>query len=298
VTPDPDRAARPEPSLVADAAALEELVDELRAEAVVALDTESNSFHAYRERICLLQISTPRRDVVVDPFAVDVRPLGPVLSSRAEIVLHGADYDVRCLKREFGWRLANLFDTMAAARRLGRTQLGLAALVESQFGVRLSKDFQRSDWGQRPLSQAQLRYAALDTRFLLPIHQALSRELAARGLAAEVREEFARIAAVEPRPKAFDPEGWRKMRGSRELDLAGKRILRALWISREERASALDRPPFKVLPEQAMLEIARRKPTSVDALQGIPGLTPTVLRRMGEGLPAALRAAAVDREGR
>lgn len=286
--------ARAEPRLVSDPAALEELAGELRAHPIVALDTESNSFHVYRERICLLQISTPERDVVVDPFAVDVRGLGPVLASRTEVVLHGADYDVRCLKREFEWALPNLFDTMAAARRLGRAQLGLSALVEAQFGVRLAKDFQRSDWGRRPLSPAQLRYAALDTRFLLPIHAALSRELADRDLLDEVRQEFARIAAVEPRPKSFDPEGWRKLRGARELDVAGKRVLRALWIAREERASALDRPPFKVLPEQSMLEIARRKPLSVDGLASVSGLTQTVLRRMGNALAAALQAAAAD----
>jgi ribonuclease D len=287
-----DAGAPREPELVSDAASLAELADTLRGEAIVALDTESNSFHVYRERICLLQISMRGRDVVVDPFAVDVRPLGPVLASRGELVLHGADYDVRCLKREFGWSLPNLFDTMAAARRLGRTQLGLAALVEAQFGVRLSKDFQRSDWGRRPLTAEQIRYAALDTRFLLQIHELLSRELKERSLVEEAREEFARIAAVEPRPKVFDREGWRKMRGARELDVTGKRVLRALWIAREERASALDRPPFKVLPEQAMLEIARRAPVSVEQLDGVPGLTATVLRRMGDGIAEALRAAA------
>jgi ribonuclease D len=280
----------PEPALVADPAALAALAEELRAHAVVALDTESNSFHVYRERVCLLQISTPARDVLVDPFAVDVRPLGEVLASRDELVLHGADYDVRCLKREYGWALPNLFDTMAAARRLGRARLGLAALVEAQFGVRLAKDSQRSDWGRRPLSREQLRYAALDTRFLLPLHATLSAELAGRGLAEEARREFARIAAVEPRAKTFDPDGWRKLRGARELDAEGKAILRALWIAREERASALDRPPFKVMPETAMLEVARRRPATAEALGGIPGLTPTVLRRMGDALLAAVGA--------
>jgi ribonuclease D len=280
----------PEPALVADPAALAALAEELRAHPLVALDTESNSFHVYRERVCLLQISTRARDVVVDPFAVDVKPLGPVLASRDELVLHGADYDVRCLKREFGWALPNLFDTMAAARRLGRERLGLAALVEAQFGVRLAKDSQRSDWGRRPLSREQLRYAALDTRFLLPLHAVLSAELAERGLGDEARREFARIAAVEPRAKTFDAEGWRKLRGARDLDADGKATLRALWIAREERASALDRPAFKVMPETAMLEVARRRPANAEALAGIPGLTPTVLRRMGDALLASVRA--------
>jgi ribonuclease D len=277
---------------VADAAALAALADEVAGESIVALDTESNSFHVYRERVCLLQLSTRRGDYVVDPMAVDVRPLGAALASGRELVLHGADYDVRCLKREWGWALPRIFDTMAAARRLGSAQLGLSALVHAHFGVRLSKDHQRSDWGRRPLSGEQLRYAALDTHFLLPLHARLSGELEARGLAGEARREFDRIAAVEPRPKVFDPEGWRRLKVARGLDPAGREVLRALWAAREEKASEVDRPPFKVLGEHPMVEIARRRPRSAEELAAIPGVTPKVLQRMGDAILAALRAAA------
>ncbi len=284
----PTSPPRLEPALVADAAALAELVRALAGEPVIALDTESNSFHVYKERVCLVQISTRRGDYVVDPFAVDVRPLGPVLTGAEALVLHGADYDVRCLKREYGFALPGLFDTMAAARRLGRTGLGLSALVEQHFGVRLAKDFQRSDWGRRPLAAEQVRYAALDTHYLLPLFDLLSGELRQRGLWDPARQEFARIASVEPRPRVFDPEGFRRLKGARDLDPAGRAVLRALWILREERASALDRPPFKVMPEQAMLEAARRRPRSEAELLRIPGVTSVVLRRMGEGLLAAV----------
>jgi ribonuclease D len=257
----------------------------------VALDTESNSFHVYRERVCLLQISTRRSDYVVDPVAVDVRPLGRLLADGRELVMHGADYDVRCLKREFGWALPRVFDTMAAARRLGRAELGLSALVHAQFGVRLAKEHQRSDWGRRPLSGEQIRYASLDTHYLLPLFDQLSGELSRRGLAEEARREFDRIAAVEPRPRVFDPDGWRQLKSARGLDPAGKAVLRALWVAREEVASAADRPPFKVLGEHAMAEIARRRPASAEELARIPGVTPHVLRRMGDAIQAALRQA-------
>lgn len=282
----------PSPTLVASAAALAELVARLRDEPVVAFDTESNSFHVYRERVCLLQVSTRSADFVIDPLAVDPAPLAEVLCDGRETVLHGADYDVRCLRREWGWRLPRLFDTMAAARRLGRTGLGLSALVEHQFGVQLSKAFQRADWGRRPITPDLLTYAALDTHYLLPIHDALSRELAEKGLADEARKEFDRIASVEPREKVFDPEGWRRLKGARELDPPGKGILRALWIAREERARAEDRPPFKVLAEQAMLELARRRPRTDEELARVPGVTPSVLRRLGPALRAAIAAAA------
>jgi ribonuclease D len=279
------------PILVSDAAGVDALASELSREPVVALDTESNSFHVYRERVCLIQVSTRAADWVLDPFAVDPRPLGPVLTAAPAVVLHGADYDVRCLKREYGFALPGLFDTMAAARRLGRPGLGLSALVEGQFGVRLAKDFQRSDWGRRPLTAEQVSYAALDTHFLLALYDVLAGELEARGLTAEARSEFARIGAVEPRPKVFDPEGWRRLKASRELDGPGRAVLRALWIAREERASALDRPPFKVMPETALVETARRRPRTAEELLTIPGITPVVLRRMGDAALEAVRRA-------
>jgi ribonuclease D len=281
----------PPPTLVADAASLAELVARLRDEPAVAFDTESNSFHVYRERVCLLQVSTRTADFIVDPLAVDPAPLGAVLCDGRATVLHGADYDVRCLGREWGWRLPRLFDTMAAARRLGRTGLGLSALVEHQFGVRLSKTFQRADWGRRPLTAEQLTYAALDTHYLLPIHDALAAELASRGLAEEARREFDRIASARPHERVFDPEGWRRLKGARDLDAAGRAILRALWIAREDRARADDRPPFKVLAEQAMVEVARRRPATDDDLSRIPGVTPSVLRRLGPAVRAAIASA-------
>ena len=282
--------AIPPPLLVADPAALARLLEALRPEPVVALDTESNSFHVYRERVCLLQLSTRDQDFVVDPLAVDVRPLGALLCDGRETVLHGADYDVRCLRREYGWRLPGLFDTMIAARRLGRTGLGLSALVEQRFGIKLSKANQRSDWGRRPLSPDQIAYAALDTHFLLPLAEGLRAELDAKGEAAAAAAEFRRIAAVEPRERVFDQEGWRRLKGARELDAPGKAVLRALWIAREAKAAEADRPPFKVLAEQAMVELARRRPEGGEALARVPGLTPQVLRRMGDAIREALPA--------
>jgi ribonuclease D len=275
---------------VADAAAMEELISTLRSERSLAIDTESNSFHAYKERVCLIQLSIPGRDWILDPLAVDVGPLGALLADGRETVLHGADYDVRCLKRDFGWALPNLFDTMVAARKLGVVGLGLSALVEARFGVRLSKAHQRSDWGKRPLSAEQLAYAALDTHFLLALRDALFAELEAKGLGAAVRDEFARIAAARPHERVFDPEGWRRLKGARALDSAGQKVLRALWIAREQRAEALGRPPFKVLGEQPMVEIARRRPDGVEALARIPGVTPSVLRNVGEATLQAVRS--------
>jgi len=277
------------PVHVADPAALQALVEALRPEPVLALDTESNSFHVYKERVCLLQLSTPTADYIVDPIAVDVRPIGEVLCDGRETVLHGADYDVRCLWREYGWRLPRLFDTMVAARRLGRTGLGLSALVEARFGVRMSKAHQRSDWGRRPLTREQLVYASLDTQFLLPIAEEFKAELADKKLVELAEAEFKRIAAAVPRERVFDTEGWRKLKGAGSLDPAGKLVLRSLWLAREARAEQEDRPPFKVLGEPTMVEIARLRPATRAGLEQISGVTPQVLRRLGEAIESALR---------
>ncbi len=277
------------PIHVADPAALQALVEALRPEPVLALDTESNSFHVYRERVCLIQLSTPGADYIVDPIAVDPRPLGEVLCDGRETVLHGADYDVRCLRREFGWSLPKLFDTMVAARRLGRPGLGLSALVEAKFGVRLSKAHQRSDWGRRPLTREQLAYASLDTQFLLAIAEEFKAELAEKKLVELAEQEFQRIAAAVPRERVFDTEGWRRLKGAGSLDPAGKKVLRGLWLAREARAEQEDRPPFKVLGEPTMVEIAKVRPASRAVLEKISGVTPQVLRRLGEAIDAALR---------
>jgi ribonuclease D len=277
------------PIHVADPSSLQALIEALRPEPELALDTESNSFHVYRERVCLLQLSTRSADYIVDPIAVDVRPLGEVLCDGRETVLHGADYDVRCLRREYGWRLPRLFDTMAAARRLGRPGLGLSALVEAKFGVRMSKANQRSDWGRRPLTREQLAYASLDTQFLLPIADEFKAELAARQLAELAEQEFQRIAAAVPKERVFDTGGWRRLKGARALDPAGQKVLQSLWLAREARADQEDRPPFKVLGEPTMVEIARLRPASREALERIPGVSPQVLRRLGEAIESALR---------
>ena len=151
----------------------------------------------------------------------------------------------------------------------------------------------RRSWGHRPLTREQLTYAALDTHFLLPIYDALATELGTRGALEEARREFDRISRGEARERVFDPEGWRRLKGARELDAPGKAVLRSLWIAREERARADDRPPFKVLAEQAMLELARRRPGDDQALAAVPGVTPSVLRRMGPALRVAIEAARV-----
>jgi ribonuclease D len=258
----------------------------------LALDTESNSFHAYYERVCLIQLSTRDADYAVDPFRVDARALGVLFGDpKLEIVLHAADYDVRSLKRDFDFHFGRLFDTMIAAKLLGKPGVGLAALVAGAFGVRLAKEQQRSDWGRRPLSADQVAYAHKDTRYLLPLRDLLGRELAATGREAEAKLAFEKQAACEPRPRRWDAEAFRHIRGFRALDTSARAVMRELYSLREERARAANLPPFKIFGEDAMLELSRRRPLSCEELSHVKGLGPSTVRRDGEAIVAGIARA-------
>jgi len=209
------------PALIADPTGLTSLVHDLARARVVAVDTESNSLFAYRERVCLIQFSTASGDYLVDPLGFsDLSALAPLFANpRQQKVFHAAEYDILCLKRDYGFEFAAIFDTMIAARTLGWPQLGLAAILEGRFGVKMNKKFQRANWGQRPLTPEQLDYARLDTRYLIPLRDILSAELAAAHRMEEAGEEFSRLARLGARSDAngYGPPGFWRINGAREL---------------------------------------------------------------------------------
>jgi ribonuclease D len=254
------------------------------------LDTESNGFHAYFEKVCLLQIATPGTDWAVDTLALGLAPLGPLLADPSrEFILHAAEYDVLCMKRDYGLAFARIFDTHAAAKTLGIEKVGLHDLLADQLAVKLEVDEQRSDWGKRPLSAQQLEYAFADVRYLLPLREKLGEQLASRGLVAEAEAEFGRLVAKEPRPREFDPEGWQKMKAARTLDGRGRAVLRELYLLRDRRARDLNRPAFKVLSDLFLAEAARRLPSSEAELLRVPGTSPMALKKIGAQLLEALK---------
>ncbi len=270
------------PRFVADPAALEDVGRRLSEEPVLAIDTEGNSFHVYFERVCLIQIGIPGQELVIDPMAVDVKALGPLFADpKRLLVFHGGDFDIRSLRRDFGFTFGRVFDTMIAAQQLALPELGLAALLKSRLGVDIAKGEQRSDWGRRPLRQEQLRYAATDVQHLLALWGGLEKQLVEAGKREEAEKKFEKLRQVVAREKIFDPEGWRKIRRARSLDAEGAELLRALWVSREELARALDKPPFKVVGEEAMLEVARRHPRSLEELRKVPGISDLLVRKLG-----------------
>lgn len=277
---------------------LEDLAKRLLDSPLVSVDTESDSLYSYAEKICLVQFSIPDEDFIVDPLSTfSLEPLADVFADPAvEKVFHGADYDLVSLKRGYGFHFANIFDTMLTARILGRKNTGLAALVAQHMGLRMDKSQQRSDWGKRPLSPEQLAYACHDTRYLIALRDLLLTELREKGRETEAREVFANLANLEPRPHTFDPDAFWNIKGIRDLDMAGRRIVRALHKWREDQARWEDRPAFKVINDHTFVEIAQQKPASVEALRRSHLLSPYQMTRYGHQVLDAINKAQRDGE--
>lgn len=256
----------------------------------IALDLESNGLFAYREQICLVQISTDVHDFIVDPFVdLDWEPFGRLIADPAvEKVLHASEYDLILLKRRHNWDLHNLFDTMWAARILGYDRIGLASMLEALYGIHLSKTHQRADWSQRPLKPSQLAYAQADTHHLLPMRDDLALRLEEEGCAEEAAEIFAEQARVRLPDVDFDAEDFWSINGALQLTPRGRAILRELHILRDREARRRNVPPFKVLSNQALLSVAEAAPTTPDGLRGLRGLSASVVGRYGAALLQAV----------
>lgn len=270
-----------------------QFADELATEPLMAVDTEAASFHRFRDRVYLVQLSSRSRTAIVDPLAVgDLGALGRILADPAiEVVFHDADYDLRLLDLQYGFHARRIFDTRIAAQLLNEPGIGLAALLEKYLGVRLDKRFQRADWSARPLSADMLRYAAADTDHLPALRDILRRRLEERGRLAWAEEEFALLEQVHWTGADGNEPGWLKMKGAKALKGRELAVLRELFRWREETAERSDRAAFRILNNEPMLEIARVKPTDAAALRAIRGVGPDLVERRGREVLAAVRRA-------
>jgi ribonuclease D len=212
-------------------------------------------------------------------------------------VLHGADYDLRILHRDFGFTTTNLIDTMISAQLLGYEAFGLAALLERHFGLKVNKTHQRADWAMRPLTAEMLEYAAMDTRYLITLAEKLRDELTALGRWEWAREEFSRLENVRYRETAEDEEGWRKIKNIGNLDRRGFAILRDLYEWRDHLARTADRPPFKIIGNEAMVEIAKEKPEKIGDLSKLKSVHQYHRTRYGRPLVDAVNRAMKISEG-
>ena len=270
-------------------AELQALLSSLAGSRAIALDTESDSLHHHREKVCLVQVAGEGGGAwLVDPLSgLDLRPLGPLLADRGVAkVFHGADYDITTLKRDFGFTFAGLFDTMIAARFLGLPEIGLMALARTELGITLTKESQKDDWSVRPLTPAQESYALSDVLHLLALRERLAERLRELGRLAWVEEECEAVAALPAARREPDPETWQKVKGARRLPARSLAVLREVHAWREALAEATDVPAFKIMSGETLLALAGTPPASVEDLLRLRGLTGRV-----RGQAASLRAA-------
>ena len=287
------RTAAPSPPvLLADDDALQSFVGKLRKQSCVALDTEAASFHRYVDRIYLLQLSSDSETAIIDPLSIkNLKPLGRLLAdSSVEVVFHDADYDLRVLDRDYGFRGKRLFDTRIAAQLLGEPAIGLGPLLEKYFGVHVNKKYQRADWSQRPLTPEMISYAATDTAYLLSLRSELRRQLEAHDRLSWADEEFKRLESIRWSPHSANGNGFLRLKGAKSLPPKSLAVLRAVYEWREKRAARLDRAPFRILGNESLSVLARAAPKTEADLQGLSGLPAASVQRYGTELLKAVRA--------
>ncbi len=274
----------PPPIWVDTPQALKRMIDDLQCWPQLAVDTESNGLHAYREQVCLIQISTPENDYLIDPLKLrDLQPLAPIFADAGvEKIFHAAGYDLLCLYRDFGFKVFPLFDTMHAARVLGQRAVGLDALLERYFHVQLDKRHQKADWAERPLSAERMEYARLDTHYLIPLRQILGEELQQSGRWELAQEDFQRMS-LEALSLPAHPPRWERLAHAHALTGRQRTLLQALWEWREETARQLNRPPFKVIGETVLLQLVRTPPQGLYDLTRC-GLSGRQVRIWGEAI--------------
>jgi ribonuclease D len=278
------------PEIISTPERLEGLVREYVREEVVAFDLEADSMHHYREKVCLLQVAASSGVFLIDPLSFsDLSSLAALLGdSRIRKVFHGADYDVRSLKRDFSLKINNLFDTMIACQFLGEREVGLAAVLRKRFGVELDKRFQKADWSKRPLDPAMMEYAVADTTLLIPLYLQLEEELERKGRLSWVEEESALVSRVRVTERNKEPL-FMRFKGADKMDGRTLAVLEELLRLRDVKAQLSDRPPFKILSHETLAGLAEKKPVTHAELHGIAGLSAKLSDRYGEEILKAVK---------
>jgi ribonuclease D len=276
---------------VAGPDALEKMLAAFSGQPLLAVDTESNSLFAYQEQICLIQFSIPGADYLVDPLALpDLSGLAPIFADpRTEKIFHAAEYDLICLKRDFGFEFNNIFDTMAAGRILGRTALSLGAVLTEEFGLVLDKRYQRANWGKRPLTAEMLDYARLDSHYLIDLRGRMLAALKAAGLLELAREDFARACQISvPVTEGNNENVWRLVK-NQDITPQQAAVLQELVNYRNRQAQSADLPPFKILSSETLLAVALACPGTLNELEVTGALSGRNLQRHGRAFLRAVQ---------
>ncbi len=269
---------------------------DIEASPVLCIDTEYDSFRCFRDKLCLIQIRAARRTYLFDPLnGTDLSFLaGPFARPAVVKVLHAGDNDIRLLKRDYGFGFENVFDTHRAAAILGCHYLSLSTLIAQYLGIDLvkKKKIQRSQWDHRPLTEEQIRYAVLDTAYLMPLYERLSADLRGRGLEKQALRAFADVAAGIWQEKTLDIRGHRKIDRYAFLEDDQKKALKRLYRWRFQKARDTNRAVFMILSDHDLVRLAGVADPTLSALREEGGLSREKAARYGEEIVGALRSRA------
>lgn len=278
--------------LIETAAAAAEWLGKIRPGSNVSFDLEADGLYSYEDKICLAQVSAGGECAIIDPLADPeaLAPLKRVLLDRSILkIAHGADYDVRLLKKTLGTGPDPVFDTMIAAQMLGLPRLGLAALLEDFFGIILDKKYQRADWSKRPLSPQMLEYAISDVLHLMELAGILRTRLVEKNRLSWAEEEFGLLAAALPpqpkKPWCLDVKGASKM-NPRELT-----VLQALLDLRDDLAKKRNRPAFKIIPNSTLIQWAAEPPSDHAGVVGSEGVSRSLMEKISGSVLRAVEEA-------
>ena len=280
----------PQFDVITDPVALRRRSTELAGSKIVALDTEASSFHRYRERVCLIQISDREQTLLIDPLSIeDLSPLRTLLADKAmEVVIHDADYDLRILARHHDIRVENVFDTLVAAELLNEPEIGLAALLGKYLGIQVDKKFQKADWSRRPLPVAMLEYAAGDTAYLIALRDILKEKLKEKARWEWAEEEFALLTDAPFNLSVNEEPAFLRMKGAKLLKPHQLAILRELHAWRDSIAEKMDRAPFMVLGNDVLLSLSIHPPPNAESLGELKGLNPKLIERHASEIMRAI----------
>ena len=268
---------------------LEKITRDLKKEKSIAVDVEADSMYHFKEKVCLIQIATKKKHVVIDPLQVQDLSSIKILFSNSDIkkIFHGADFDVRSLYRDFNIKIKNLFDTQLACMFLGIRETSLDAVLKKRFKISLNKKYRKRDWSKRPLPEAMIEYAVNDTTYLIKLAEILEKELKEIDRISWVREECQVLSKVRPSLPNSEPL-FMKFKGSGRLSSKSLAALEALLQCRLSVAEKKDKPLFKIIGNNSIMKIVKEKPVNKRQLVKIKALSQKQIDMYGDAIVKAV----------
>ncbi|MGB3974947.1 MAG: ribonuclease D [bacterium] len=237
---------------------LESLIQALELESEIGVDLEADSLHHYKDRVCLIQISTRQNDWIVDPLQGDfLQPLWRIFESPNRVkIFHDADFDLRSLNRDYGLELKNIFDTKISLELLGHTNVGLAAVLDEYFQAESKKRFQKYQWSKRPLSHEAVVYAAGDTHYLIQLKKILIDKLIITDRLTWAEQEFKYLETIRWQPSKKEALSYWRLFDKKNKSPQYRECLRLVWTFREKIAQEQDKPVFKIFHDDVFSELS------------------------------------------